>query len=194
MNQNAALDSAHLKMKHLKAVEEQKTWIEIWELIYCDPWFQSRLEMLIAKIIRKNQLPRHWKDDIYQEAMIVFAQSLRRRPGLGFDPQRGKYESLLVTVLNRCCQKGLRQFRNTLVQRNLDPEIQPCIDRVMSAEKLFEYRELMELIPEPARSILLAICHGESVEAMANRLDCSSRTIYRHLENAKAIILEYLER
>ena len=180
-------DSVRLRDKHLKAVECNQNWIKIWNLIYDDRWFQQKLSMLVARLIKKNNLPSHWSDDIRQEAVLIFAQALRRNPDLKFDEKKGEYGSLVATILNRCCQKGLRQFRRTLNYQPIET-VRETVDPFGLSEQVIELRDQIQQLPQPEKAIVLAYCHGETVDEIATRLAKSTRTIYRYLERAKAIM------
>ncbi len=185
-------DSVQLAKQHLKAIQQNKTWVEIWDLIYSHPWFQSQLNACVAKTIYKNQLPRGWKDDIQQEAVLLFAREIKRKRDLGFDPQKGDYRALVLTILRRCCLKGIRQFKRTLTNKPIQPSLDVAEETIFDADELFDFREKIRQLPEPGRTIVLAVCHGEPIELIAHRLGQSPRTVYRHLRKSKNQIREKL--
>ena len=153
MKQDAALDPAHLRQKHMAAIRSNKHWTEIWDIFYCDPWFQSKLQSFVDRMIRKNRLPADWKDDITQEAVLAFANEIRKRSNLGFDPEKGSYFAFVLTILSRCCAKGTRQFRRILTQTPLEAIELLLTSDVISAEQLIEYRDMIEQLSEPGKTI-----------------------------------------
>ncbi len=181
-------DAVQLANQHLEAIRQNKTWIEIWDLIYRHPWFQSRLAACVAKTIRKNQLPSDWKEDIQQEAVFLFAREIKKNLDLGYDPAKGNYPTLVWTILRRCCIKGVRQFKRMLTNKQIHPSLELVPESTFDADELFDFRDKIEQLPEPGRTIVLAVCHGETIDMIASRLGQSPRTVYRHLERSKNLL------
>ena len=96
--------------------------------------------------------------------MILFAQSLRRNPTLGFCRQRGTYEAFLATVIYRCCQNGVRQFRRGQSLSPPGDHWHPVIDDQDEVDELLDLRQSMRKVSEPYRTALRLHCHGKSIE------------------------------
>jgi len=179
--------STDLETKHFLASQTLQDWQYIWELFYQDAWFRKKLNRSARYAVRQSGLGRHCIDDVQQEALVEFAKSLQRDPSLGFDPSRGDFRAFLVTIVHRCCQKGLRQFRMQYSLSIEDESLHPCYEDHSQIEEVMDLRQLARQIPEPYRGTVRQICNGLSIDEIARKRNRSKRTIYRWID--KSIVL-----
>lgn len=173
-----------LARKHRNANRSRKNWREILQMFYDDPWFQRCLEKQAQSVIRKHRLQVGDREDIKQEAILLFARCLARDATLGYDIQQGDYGGFLATVILRCCQNGRRQFRNRLA---LLPRFDPALrgyDDGTRFDRELDVRELMRRLSEPNRSILDLTMDGLSPAEIAHYQKQPKRTISRRLKQA----------
>lgn len=171
-----------LLTKHQNAIQSNRSSTEIWELFYDDPWFRSRLEKCAHYTASRFYLSRDYKDDIRQEALILFSRSIQRDVSLGYDSERGSYGAFVTTIIYRCCQKATRQFRRFSCPSATPELFTPTAERVSQHIFEFDLIDSIERISEPCRSTLLHRCRGLSIEEIAKLCNKSNRTIYRWLE------------
>jgi len=168
--------------KHASAVEEEQHWTDVLQMFYDDPWFQQRLSDSSRFTVHRCHMPSHNSDDVKQEALVQFAHSIERDRTLGFRPDRGSYGAFLATVIYRCCQKGLRQFRHSGGPSLQSGFQHPLDDQWDVFDEHLDLRESIAHLSEPYRTTIKQICEGHSVEEIARRRKKSVRTIYRWLD------------
>ena len=168
--------------KHQRAVARKQCWTEIWQMFYEDAWFQHRLNDSARFNTLRCHMPMHNREDVKQEALVQFARAIERDRSLGFRPERGNYGAFLATVIHRCCQKGLRQFRHFGGPSIWDGLRHPLVDHWDELDEQLDLRESIGQIPEPYRKTIQQICEGHSIEEIARRRKKSVRTIYRWLD------------
>lgn len=173
-----------LEQTHSDAVASEEQWTGIWQLFYDSPWFKRRLEFSARSLIQRFGLPLQWKEDIKQEALLVFARSVQRDTSLGFDSTRGSFGAFVSTIIHRCCQKGLRQFNHSNLQVIENENLHPFIDLTETLDEHIDLRECLNQLPEPYRLTVSMICEGKSVPQIASKTRRSTRTVYRWLERA----------
>ena len=132
-----------------------------------------------------------YKDDVKQEALLYFARSVERDVSLGFRPERGSLGAFLATIINRCCQKGLRQFRHSH-QRALHESHHPLIENWNDLDEQLDLEEQISRIPEPYRSTIRLFCDGRTIGEIATEKSKSERTVYRWVEKGVAMLREQL--
>jgi RNA polymerase sigma factor (sigma-70 family) len=171
-----------LAAKHFEACQTCLHWTDVWQVFSDDPWFNRRLDDSAAYALKRCSLPFHNKDDVRQEALVYFARSIERDVSLGFKPERGTFSAFLATIINRCCQKGLRQFRNMHGYSITDESQHPLIEYRKQVDERLDFHELIGRIPEPYQGTIRLICDGLTIEEIAKRRRKSERTVYRWLE------------
>ena len=173
---------SRLLVKHQSAIEAKQSWLEIWELFYNDLWFCERLEKCARFTAHRYHLSPECKDDIQQEALVLFSRSLERDVTLGFNPDRGRYGALVATIIHRSCQKSVRQFRLRNIP-SVTPELfMPLTGHIQQHEDELDLLASIERIPEPYKSTIRLVCSGLSIEEIAEIRNKSKRTIYRWLD------------
>ena len=172
----------NLAEKHLAAVNAQLHWTAVWQVFSDDPWFNRRLNDSANYLIKRWHLPRQNKEDVQQEALVQFARSIERDASLGFRPERGDFGAFLGTIINRCCQKGLRQFRHSNKYSITNESQHPYAEEWAGLDEQIDLRESIGRVPEPFRSTVRLVCDGLSIAQIAKRKKKSERTVYRWLE------------
>ncbi len=136
---------------------------------------------MARKVARKERLSQSNVEDIKQDAIVKFIQTIKRNRSLGLRLKLGEYGPFLATVILRCCQNGSRQFRKSrFVQTDLAAQCMEYDDRRQIDQQL-DIRELIANVAEPNRTILRLTLHGLTLEEIAQRLRKSKRTISRRL-------------
>lgn len=177
-----------LENKHGCAVDANVPWTGIWQLFHEHAWFKQRLNSSAQRLLKANGLPAQLKDDVTQEASLVFARSLRRDTSLGFDEQKGVYAAFLSTIVYRCCQKGVRQFRREWAAP-FNEELAMFADDF--TEELSDQLDLdacLDLLPEPYKLTVKLFREGKTIPQIAKRTKRCTRTIYRWLETATSLL------
>ena len=171
-----------LAEKHSQACQSGLDWTDVWQIFSDDPWFNRRLDASATRVLRRGYLPLHNKDDVRQEAMVQFARAIQRDVSLGFNPECGKFGAFLATIINRCCQKGLRKARPKHKCTIIHESQHPLVEYHKRVDEHLDFHDLVERIPEPYRETLRLICDGLSIAEIAKRRRKSERTVYRWLE------------
>lgn len=173
---------------HQQAIDCDADWTQIWALFYESPWFLRRLDFSARKLIHKLHAPVQWKDDVKQEALLVFARSIQRNPTLGFDLNRGSFGGFLSTIIYRCCQKGLRQFNHHHSQQIDEEHTHPFEDTTKEIDELLDLQNCLSQLPEPYKMTVAMICEGKSISQIAQRTKRSVRTVYRWIDKATELL------
>lgn len=187
-NSNSHLD--HL----LKYVQPDSSleWTEVWQKFHDNRWFKKRLNDSAGRVISQTGLPQEWKEDVKQEALIVFSRALQRDKTLGFDERRGNFGSFISTIIYRCCQKGLRQFRRSINQA-VTADKHPLTEPMEALDDRLDLRDCVWRLDEPYQSTVRLILFGRSITEIARLTKRSERTIYRRLERAIELLRELLD-
>ena len=182
-----------LESVHQKAVEAGAEWTQVWELFYENPWFLRRLDFSARKLIYRLHFPVQWKEDIKQEALLVFARSIQRDRTLGFDETRGSYGAFLSTIIYRCCQKGVRQFNHYKKQKICEEYTHPFEELTDQMDEHLDLQHCLRQLPEPYKMTVTLICEGKSIPQIAKRTKRSVRTIYRWIDKATELLRDSWE-
>ena len=137
-------------------------------------------------------MPLEWSDDISQEAMIYFAGLLQRKPDLGFDESKSKFTTWLGTLINGCCLKAIRQFKDSLRQRLQVFPNDSITETISSLEKQIDFMEQVNQLDDKFRIPLFEYWNGVSIETIADDLGTSARTIYRRIETGIELLKKKL--
>lgn len=171
---------------------EKRGWSDVWMELCGNQWFLEKLERTSTWVLRQAGLPNSWKDDVRQEATLLFAKSLKRDPTLGFDESKGSVQPFISTVIYRCCQKGVRQFRNSLHQTIDGESAHPVYETTSAVDERLDLNECVSQLVEPMLSTTLRTLQGQSVENIAKSTNRSTRTIYRYIEKATEELQELM--
>lgn len=177
-----------LEISHEQAVDANENWVQIWELFYDSPWFLRRLDFSARKLVNRLHFPVNWKEDVKQEALLVFARSIQRNPSLGFDPERGSYGAFLSTIIHRCCQKGLRQFNHHSSQKIDEEYTHPFEELTEQLDERIDLQHCLSMLPQPYKMTVAMVCEGKSIPQIASQTKRSVRTIYRWLDKATELL------
>ena len=184
---NLAQQLEELQLLHEEAIAADCSWTEIWRLFYEHPWFKHRLNASAIRQVRRCHMPLEWTEDIKQEALLVFARAIQRDCALGFDSSRGSFGGFLSTIIERSCQKGLRQFKHSI--NSVGEEYNhPFLDNRQELEEHIDLQDCLARLPEPYKMTIELIFKGESVPEIAQTTRRSQRTVYRWLEKATDLI------
>lgn len=167
-----------------KFVQEKDSndWSDVWKALCNDEWFGNTLDRSARSVLRKKGRPVSWRDDIKQQAMIEIARQLMKSPSLGYQSDRGNLRSFLSVVIFRSCQKACRQFRSGNVTFvSPDPLDEPCVDSAPELENQLDLHHCVDRLEEPFRTTAAQLLAGLTIEQMAVIAGCSTRTIYRRL-------------
>jgi RNA polymerase sigma factor (sigma-70 family) len=173
-----------LEMKHFLSVQSLEVWQDVWELFCNDPWFQNQLSRSARRVVNRAGFDRNRVDDIQQEALVEFAKALQRDSSLGFDPTRGQFQGFLSTIIHRCCQKALRQFHRRQLMSLNEEFLHPFYDDQLQLEKIIDFHQLANEIPEPYRGVVRQVCDGLTIGEIARKRKRSKRTIYRWIDRS----------
>lgn len=157
-------------------------------MFYQNQWFRNKLTWEARSIVRNSNFDRECADDIQQEALIEFAKSLQKNTSLDFDSSRGEYRWFLSTIVQRCCIKAIRQFRDRDLARLNDDFMHPYYEEQTQLEKVIDFHHMARQIPEPYRGIVRQISLGQSVKEIALSRKRSTRTIYRWIDRAVELL------
>lgn len=172
---------------HQDAIDADASWIDVWELFFEDPWFRRRLDFSARKLISQYQLPPQWIEDVKQEAVLIFSQSIRRDRSLRFDPNRGSFGAFISTIIYRCCQKALRQF-NQVATRAIDESVHPVTEFVDALDEQLDFYQRLDQLPTRYQTTLKLFCAGKTIPEIAVETNRSARTIYRWIDKATDLI------
>jgi DNA-directed RNA polymerase specialized sigma24 family protein len=182
-----------LESIHQRALDANADWTQIWEMFYESPWFLKRLDFSARKLIHKLHFPNQWKEDIKQEALLVFARSIQRNRSLGFDTSRGSYGAFLSTIIYRCCQKGLRQFNHHNNQKIDEEHTHPFEDVTEQVDEHLDLQHCLDHLPEPYKMTVTMICEGKTILQIARKTKRSVRTVYRWIDKATELLRQSWE-
>lgn len=177
-----------LELQHFTSLQTMRSWQDIWELFYSNPWFRYKLGICVRKVARDFSLGSDCHDDIQQEALIEFAKALQRNCSLGFDLSKGSFRGFLSTVLYRCCLKGLRQFQRRHRSIPDDDFMHPYYEEHSQLEKVMDFRHMARQIPEPYRGVVRQLLVGVSVADIARSRNRSKRTVYRWIDRSVELL------
>lgn len=169
--------------RHLLAVDREEPWETIWQSMVLHPWVQQEVDRSARRLMRKNSLPRQLLDDVKQEALLALANSLKKRPSLGFDLRHGHYESYLRIVLYRCCQRATKALRHPGHQELVEhdhPQFDPWCEIVGS----IDLKQAIDQLKEPYRSTIQQVFEGVPLQTIARGRRENYRTIYRWYNKA----------
>ena len=168
-------------------------WLDVWQWMCQEPWFQRRLDWASQLVLRRTGCPRDWETDIKQQALLVLAANLRKKSDLGFDTARGRLGPFLSTVLYRCCQKAIRQFRGFHSASAVEEMPETYICSTDRQEALLDLHEVVDQLPNPWKETMQWLLDERSVSEIASHFDCSERTVYRRIERAMEMLRKKLE-
>ena len=170
------------------------SWELAFEKLSSTRWFKGQLSRAVNRLARKAKLSADRLPDIKQEALVIFAKSMRRDMSLGFDHQRGSLASLLAVIIYRCCCKSLCQFRNPMVNLPFDREANHPLDH--HAETIADQIDVqlcVDRLREPFKQTIQLLLANHSMEEIAMLSSCSLRTVYRRRDRAYQLLREQLE-
>ncbi len=174
-------DHEDLKQRFLKAVEDCWRWEETWSLFIAHPWYQTTLQAQARRILRQQQLPISWHEDVQQEAMLLLARTLRRRADLGIDRQQAhqRFAGWMGTIITRDCQEAVRQMRRHFAREQTLPETDPLGLSQLPLDAKIDVSMATQEMEDPERTVLTLWAEGLSVADVAQRLGLSyHRTHY----------------
>lgn len=176
----------NLKTRHLEAIKQGESWLEIWSLFHRDAWFQKALMYSANRVVKVFQIDPNQLDDIVQEAQFLMGKHIRQDPGLGYDSRKGSYQAYLSTIIDRCCLKAVRQFRNQLREVTLVKEkaTKYLVVDNDNQDRLLDLLNLIDRLPSSERTAIHLHLNGKSIDEIAKTLKRSKRTAYRFLNQA----------
>ena len=167
-------------------------WLELWQWMCQHSWFQDKLNWACQKVLKYSGSPPDRAVDIKQQALLLMAANLRRRPDLGFDASRGRLSPLLATIILRCCQKALRQFRGFDSSRVEETSQVYCLFGEAETDRALDLADGVNNLPEPWRETIKYLLNEVPVSEIAVRFGCSERTVYRRIERAIEMLRQKL--
>lgn len=170
-----------LKERFLEAIEQGWHWEQMWNLFLKHPWYQTILLAHARRILRQQQLPISWHEDVQQDAILLLARSLRRRADLGIDMQQvhQHFAGWMATIIARDCQEAIRQMRRHYVREQTLPDTDPLGLGQLPLDVKIDVSVAIQKLPDPERTVLTLWSEGLSVADIAQRLGLSyHRTHY----------------
>ena len=176
-------------------------WIDLWRTLVDDPRFLTLCRRRARTEARRRGISADDLDDLVQDTLIGFADSMRSRPTFGFDPRRGSFEHFLHFLVGRHVRTAADRWqrgRNRVSSRcdetwDDDPasiadhrdapeEWQRRVERVMAINRL----------NDPIRYVMSRWCDGGTIAQIADELGRSHRTVHRHLDRGCEALREML--
>jgi RNA polymerase sigma factor (sigma-70 family) len=171
--------------------EERGRWLSIWHLFIEHPWYQATLRTCAARVLREQELPAAWSDDLEQEAMLLLAGHLRRNADLHVNRAlvEEHFPGWMGTIITRDCRQALRKLRRLYCRTEpLEPE-DHAVDPRWSIDARIDFSLAADKLDDPERTVLLLYAKGHSVQEIAEALGLSywaaSRTLKRGLKALK---------
>lgn len=175
--------------KHQQALHDNDNWLSIWNLFIDDPWIQQQLGFLTTRVAKAGKICSVDQDDLRQNALVEFAANLRRDPSLGYESEKGRYQSLISTILYRCCLKAQRQFKFQVREESVDYVLESDYQSDFQPQQdSLDLLALIDQLAEPHRKVASLYTLGKSVEEIAASLQKSKRTAYRMLQEATKML------
>lgn len=189
-----ALKAAFLRALDLPAAQSGSHWAQIWRLFLADPWYREQLDVCARRALRKTGGRPDWLDDIKQDAVLALAAKLRRRPGLGIDPQKaqGHFEGWIGTILDRDCRASLRRLRAVQCRQSALPLHAVGNDPWQRVEQWIDVKLVIDRLNEPVRTATALHVAGTSPRDVARTLGISYWTAVRAIRRGIAALRERL--
>jgi RNA polymerase sigma factor (sigma-70 family) len=169
-------------------IQENKSWVEIWQLFVKHPAFLGIATKVAVYVARRHRMPICWIEDIKQESYLYFARLIQKDRDLRFDPDKGSLSTWLGTVMFGCCSKATRQFRDSRRQQSAMPGRERTESPIKSVELYLDLLQQINRLDNTTRVVFFLSWEGKSIDEIAAQIGKSERTVYRHLEQAAEII------
>lgn len=164
------------------------TNLPLWKQIVLDPWYRSQLKICSLRVSRHKRGVIA-SEDIQQEAMLLLARSLTRRPHLGFTPHQKLefFSRWMKTIIVHDCRQAARRLRRGPETIPLDETDEPhdFFDRL---DRRIDLDSCLRTLPPEERFIVQQYRLGHSLEETADWLSISVATAHRRFQRGLALL------
>jgi RNA polymerase sigma factor (sigma-70 family) len=170
---------------------ELPLWQEVWRLFVNHPWYQTELHRAAIRVLRRQQAPARWAEDIAEDALLVFAKDLQNAPDLHVDraqPEE-RFSGFLATVITRDCQKALRsKRRNERRAGYSNLAVETAVSPIAPLDDLIDLRSAIKDLPPDCRAVVELYWHGWHIEQIAEKLTLSQTSVHRALHRGLSLL------
>jgi RNA polymerase sigma factor (sigma-70 family) len=157
-------------------------WNTVWRLLVCDPWYQRQLYFCARKLLRRNNGPPDWLEDVQQEAITILGRQLQCSPDLHVDAARVEehFAPWMRWIIYRTCQEAVRRQRRACGRTMYLTEVE--LDELATehdAQTRVELDLAIEALEEPRRTVLALYTGGSNVKEIAGKVGLNYWRTYR---------------
>ncbi|HET6881009.1 MAG TPA: hypothetical protein VFI31_12685 [Pirellulales bacterium] len=158
-----------------------------WRLFADNRRYRRELDSAARNLLRRRGLKRgvaaERAADIVQDALLLLAACLERRPDLGFNPRYGRerFPGWLRAVIRSHCRQVLRRERRRRPQP-VDDEWAAIAGPTVEWQA--ELADACNLLEAPLREVVTAFRELGSIERVAARLGLTRSTTWRWFRRA----------
>lgn len=166
--------------------------------------FGGRLKALARKTIKSSHLAVADEDDLANDALGAFLESIQKGDFSQLDDREGLWKLLARITINRARtlirneKRGKRDFRRTIGENDLNEGVETkCQSRELAPDAELLFAELMNqflnILDGDLPSIALARMEGKSNREIADLQGVSLPTIERRLRLIRLSLLDVLD-
>jgi RNA polymerase sigma factor (sigma-70 family) len=167
-------------------------WQEVWCLFLEHPWYQAELHQAARRVLRRQQAPARWAEDIAEDAPLIFAKDLQNAPDLRLDRTRPveRFCGLLATIITRDCQKALRSKRRNERRAGCSSlAVETAISPATPIDDMIDLRSAIEDLPPDCRAVVELHWHGWRIGQIAKELALSQTVVHRALQRGLSLLV-----
>jgi|GEM_PF-2353288 len=183
-----------LHLCHDREVDSADLWRHIWELLVGDSWYQEQLASAASITLRSSRRPLEWRQDIEQEATVMLALRLQKKPCLGVNPVLATHHfgGWMRTIITRDCRNALRKLYKGGRFVSPLPECLVATDDLLSRDLRIDMAEALDLLEVQEKEVLMQSSKGHTLKQVAEIFDLpfwrTYRTYHRGLKNLRRLL------